>query len=246
MFTDIQFLSLENVDSTNDYAKIKQLKPHANHVNAIIAREQTKGKGRFGKTWLSKKDESILMTLQFEDPQIAYPHQLTQILAFATFLFFKNLDLNTVIKWPNDIFVDDKKIGGILLEKQQDFYLLGIGLNINSTQEFLLAIDQKATSYFAETQRKLFVEEAAKVIAKLFLGHLNTLISSGFHPFYHMINEQALYVGDATLSDHDKLSFGKIIGIDKDGFLLFETHQGIQKIESGSLSLGHLKKPSQE
>lgn len=246
MFTDIQFLSLENVESTNDYAKLHHLIPHANSLLAIIAREQTKGKGRFGKTWHSKKDESLLMTLQFKDPKISHPHQLTQILAFSTFLFFQNLDLTTQIKWPNDIFVDDKKIGGILLEKYQDSYLLGIGLNINSSEDFLSSIDQKATSYFYETTRKLFVDEAAKVIAKIFLGHLNTLISSGFHSFYHMINEQALYTGDAVYTDHNKKTIGKVIGIDKDGFLLFEKGDQIEVIQSGSLSVNLPRKPNQE
>ncbi len=237
MFTDIHFLNLDTVDSTNEFAKKNQDCPHPNVVYAIIARDQTKGKGRFGKNWESKKDASILMTLTFNDQKVTLPHQFTQILAYSACQFFQEIGLNLEMKWPNDLFYNGKKIGGILLEKHLDRYILGIGINCNQKAADLSHIDQKCTSYLLETGRLLFVEEASKVLAKIFLKHLNQLITHGFKPFYHMINEQFLLTGEAIWSEEPKKLFGRIISLDPDGYLIFESDGEKKVLQSGSLAV---------
>jgi BirA family biotin operon repressor/biotin-[acetyl-CoA-carboxylase] ligase len=239
MFTDIQFTILDVVDSTNAFAKRLADIPHANSVHAIIAREQTHGKGRFGKNWTASKDSSILMTLFFQENSLTLPHQFTQILAYTCCIFFKELGLAIEMKWPNDLFIKGKKIGGILLENVDSTWILGVGININQDAKDVQKIDQEASSYFIETTKNLYVEEAAKVIAKIFIGHLNQLISNGFSPFAHQINEQFLLTGDGLWQNEQDSMIGRILGLDKEGFLLFESNSKTHLLQAGSLKLLH-------
>ncbi len=228
---------LDQIDSTNDFAKRSLDFPHANSIQAIIAREQTRGRGRFSKSFISKKDASILMTFRFEAPSISKPHQLTQVLSYTTCLFFKQLNLHCEIKWPNDLFIKGEKLGGILLEKVDSSWILGIGLNINQTHEDLEGIDQKSTSYFIHTKKALFVQEAAMTLAKMFLGQLNQLFSHGFELFSHQINEQFLICQEALWHENGKQLSGQILGLDQDGYLLFESAGTSHLLQSGSITL---------
>jgi BirA family biotin operon repressor/biotin-[acetyl-CoA-carboxylase] ligase len=237
MFTDIQFCILDTVDSTNDYAKKGHNLPDSSSLSVIISRDQTKGKGRFGKTWHAKKDCSISMSIIFQESSVKFAHQFTQILAYSACQFFQELGLNVELKWPNDLFVNGKKMGGILLEKLDDYWILGIGINCNYQANDLAHIDQKCTSYAIEMGNDLLVDEAAKVIAKIFLGHLNQLITHGFSHFHHMLNERFLLRADAIWTDEDVSMQGKIIELDSKGFLLFESLDTQHILQSGSIKI---------
>jgi len=238
MFTDVQLIHLDRVDSTHTTAKEVDITAHANTVFAIIAREQTHGKGRYGKSWLSSRDESLLLTLTFQSALLPHPHQLTQVLAYTAFEFLKNLGLLSCLKWPNDIFIDDKKIGGILMDSSQHRCLVSIGLNINQPLKFFDQVDQKATSFFLETGRKMLPWQAAEVLSRLFVTHLNQWMTLGFNSFYHRINEQALYLGPAEYQQEGGESrSGKVMGLDQHGFLLFDDRGMTLTIKSGSLRI---------
>lgn len=237
MFTDIQFLVLDTVDSTNDYAKKGHNFPDSSNLSVIIARDQTKGKGRFGKTWHAKKDASISMSIIFSEESIKYPHQFTQILAYSACQFFQELGLNVELKWPNDLFVNGKKMGGILLEKADQYWILGIGINCNYKIQDLEHIDQKCTAYSIEMGNELLTYEAAKVIAKIFLGHLNQLITHGFSNFHHLLNERFLLRADAIWSDEEKKMQGRIVELDSKGFLTFECDEIVHILQNGSVKI---------
>ena len=237
IFSDITFVLLEEVDSTNLYAKLHSHLMQDNVILAIIAREQTSGKGRYDKKWISKKDESITMSFLFPLKNYQHPAHLTQILAYSAAELFNEMKLGIKIKWPNDLFVENRKMGGILMETVNDSIILGIGLNINQTVDDLENIDQPSTSFFIETTHNLYVEEAAKVLAKIFLGNLNKLLNSGFAFFKNQINEHFLIKKSALWSNDVHIKQGIILGIDDYGCLIFEEENKKNTYSYGSLNI---------
>ena len=136
----VQKLSiLEKVDSTNNYAMALVQKGEATNGEAVFAKVQTRGKGRRGKTWESQSSENIVLTIntQMQWLPLQQQFQLSIAVALGCFdFFFKYIKENIKIKWPNDIFINDSKAGGILIENVikgnlWQWAVIGIGLNIN-------------------------------------------------------------------------------------------------------------------
>lgn len=143
------------VDSTNEEAK-RGADNGAEHGTVYVADEQTAGKGRRGRSWLSESRENLYFTLLLR-PKLA-PEKvtmLTLVMAYAVAVAVEKVTgLQTSIKWPNDIVVNDKKVCGILsemkLDKQRCAYcVVGVGMNIGQTQ-FPEELQDKATSLQAE------------------------------------------------------------------------------------------------
>jgi BirA family biotin operon repressor/biotin-[acetyl-CoA-carboxylase] ligase len=146
------------LDSTNDWAKQGMDQWDREGITLITAEEQTAGRGRFGKKWLSPPGQNLYATFIFflEESQVELS-QLVQLLAHSTTKMLKDCGFESTIKWPNDILVNSKKIAGILCEivtvpdSETRGIILGIGLNVNMPVESLSLIDQPATSLLAES-----------------------------------------------------------------------------------------------
>lgn len=151
---------LDSVDSTNDYLK-KLGNEGCENGTVVAAREQTKGKGRLGRTWQSKKDDGIAFSVLLR-PNVA-PSEVSAITPLAGLAVCKAIreytKLDCVIKWPNDIIVGRKKLVGILTEMSAEFdaveyVITGIGINVDHTS-FPEEIAFKATSLLLETGRHI-------------------------------------------------------------------------------------------
>lgn len=160
---------LDTVGSTNDYLKELGSKG-AEAGTVIIAREQTAGKGRLGRTWQSEKDDGIAMSilLRPEKPpaEISAITPLTGLAVCRAVNDFCRLDSR--IKWPNDIIVGKKKLVGILTEMSAEFdrveyTVTGIGINVGQTT-FPDEIAHKATSLLLETGRHI---DRNKLVARV-------------------------------------------------------------------------------
>jgi len=139
------FIELSSVDSTNNYA-LAQI--HANLSQAgtcYFAHEQTSGKGQRGKSWSTERGLNIMLSIVLK-PDFLKPFQQFQLsasVAVASHGFFKNYANETLkIKWPNDLYWGNQKLGGILIENiitsksgggNWDWAVVGIGVNINQT-----------------------------------------------------------------------------------------------------------------
>lgn len=151
---------LDSVNSTNDYLK-KLGNEGCENGTVVAAREQTKGKGRLGRTWQSKKDDGIAFSVLLR-PSVA-PNEVSAITPLAGLAVCKAIreytKLDCVIKWPNDIIVGRKKLVGILTEMSAEFdaveyVITGIGINVDHTS-FPEEIAFKATSLLLETGRHI-------------------------------------------------------------------------------------------
>jgi BirA family biotin operon repressor/biotin-[acetyl-CoA-carboxylase] ligase len=136
-----RFIELLNVDSTNNYAMQQLQKGEAQHGNAYFAFEQTAGKGRFKRQWLSARGENIILSVVLDTAALRLSQQfsLNMIAALSVLeLFNKYTTEKNKIKWPNDIYCRDRKAAGILIEnvirgQKWQYAVAGFGVNINQT-----------------------------------------------------------------------------------------------------------------
>lgn len=131
----MSYIELEEVDSTNDYVKRNMDK--LQNLSVVRCNYQTNGRGRNGHNWSSKSNEDLLMSILVKDFKKSQDlHKMTQIVACSVAGLLDRYGIKAKIKWPNDVYVDDLKICGILVEAvyQPDLkgVVVGIGLNVNS------------------------------------------------------------------------------------------------------------------
>ena len=126
---------LERIDSTNEY--IKTHLEELEDFECVFTLNQFKGKGRTGHEWLSEPYKNIAFSLLINDDINIKKYNLISIVSSLVVADYLELlgATNVKIKWPNDVYVNDKKICGILLEGNlPKYFILGIGINVN--QEF--------------------------------------------------------------------------------------------------------------
>ena len=179
---EIIHFHFERLVSTNDWAKeqINTFDPKT--LTVITADKQTKGRGRYGREWISP--EKCNLTASFclfleENGGVPMTHLLVQLL--------EKRGLKPQIKWPNDLLIAGKKIAGILCEtiplSDQFGLIVGIGLNINMDRKALKAITQPATSIFIETGERGDIQETLRELEEHFATSLETYLKEGFAPF---------------------------------------------------------------
>lgn len=156
---DTAFIELQSVDSTNNYARGLIHCQLARHGMAIYAHEQTAGKGQRGKSWITEKNANLIVSIIIQPAPLELTQQfwLSACVAVAVQDFFSAYaGDDTKIKWPNDLYWQDRKAGGMLIESvvrslpgrqagsgpeggnassiaQWDWAIAGIGVNINQT-----------------------------------------------------------------------------------------------------------------
>ncbi len=157
----------EELDSTNSYLK-NLASDEISHGLLCLTDYQTEGRGQYEKNWESKPGRNLTFTLLFKPMVIGRYHVLTLACAMAVVeQVEESTGLDACIKWPNDVYIGDKKAGGLLTEttfsgNKLDRLLIGIGLNINQ-DEFSDTLGDKATSLKLsadrEVDREVFLAE---------------------------------------------------------------------------------------
>jgi BirA family biotin operon repressor/biotin-[acetyl-CoA-carboxylase] ligase len=161
------------------------------HGTVIIAEEQTGGIGRMGRAWVSPSGGIWITIVLKPDLPIDHVFMITMAGSIAVARAIrKEFDLGALIKWPNDIFIGNKKVGGLLLELSADadtihYCLLGIGIDVNvPLQEFSPALQNQITSISAEVgyevDRASFLARLLKEIESRYLllegGEYDTIL----------------------------------------------------------------------
>ena len=148
---DCELFLFEKTDSTNQQALIKVKQGHSLPL-ACFADEQTHGRGRRGKVWVSPPGSSIYMSLAWSfNLPISELGALSLVMGVAVARVLKGAGLEQVgLKWPNDVLVDGKKIAGILIETAQlttktATTIIGIGLNFKLPRDMVEIPDQPWT-----------------------------------------------------------------------------------------------------
>jgi len=139
-----QKIYLGEVDSTNNFAAQLVSDGLCQNGAIVLADYQTQGKGQRGNEWVSNKGENILMSIVYQPEQLKVSEQikLNWGTSLAIISFLDDYGINAKVKWPNDILVENQKIGGILLENHLlnsivNTSIIGIGVNVNQIDFYL-------------------------------------------------------------------------------------------------------------
>ncbi len=238
----LSWIHFPKVDSTNLWVKehAATLPHHA--LTIALSDEQTAGRGQHGKKWVSPPGVNLYATLFFcLEKEFAHLSNLGQICALSCAKVLEGYGFSTQIKWPNDLRLGSRKVGGILTETmrigEEWGVAIGIGLNVNLPEELLMAIDQPATSLFAESGQQWKPEEILSRLVQRFLLDLSTLREKGFSSLAIELQGYLAFLHQAVLFSDGKRSFEAICqGIDETGkLLLLRPNGNVEKVLTGSL-----------
>lgn len=166
----------DTLSSTNDWAKEKLASFTQSELTLVSADVQTKGRGQFGRSWLSQKGNLFASFCFFLDHHLCNPLSHTHVMARTLSNLLVGYGVACEIKIPNDLFVGGKKIGGILCETvpfdKSLGIIIGVGLNINMDLSTLDKIDQPATSLSNELGQTF---EVRPILVELARHFQNTL-----------------------------------------------------------------------
>lgn len=235
----------ETLDSTNRLAR-DLARQGAPEGTLVIAEEQTLGRGRRGRTWLSPGRENLLFSLVVRPP--FPPDQafaLTMILALAAGDGVEAATgLRALIKWPNDLFLGPKKLAGLLTEFSVregviEYVVLGIGLNVNWNPERAREVLYPTTSLLAETGVRTDRNDLLVRVLKRFQDYYGELKSGDPGGVYRQWNERSLILGKEVEVDSGQDTFyGRALRIDQNGALIIrDARGGEQEIVVGDVSL---------
>ena len=234
----------QEIDSTNTQAK-RLAEEGAPHGSVVVAEVQTGGRGRRGRNWVSAGGSGIWFSLLLR-PEIL-PDQASMLTLVAAMAVTKAIrrvtSLDAMIKWPNDVVLEGKKVCGILTElsAQIDFVnhiIVGIGINVRR-QEFPPELEKVATAL--EQERQLHVDRASlleKVLEEFefyYEKYLCTLDVSLFREEYQelLVN----YGRQIQVLDPSGAYEGVARGINERGELLVACDRGLRAVNSGEVSV---------
>lgn len=220
---------LQFVDSTNNYAMRQVHEGMAEHGMAWLAKQQTEGKGQPGKQWETTAGENILMSIVLDMKMISLQQQfhLSAAVASACHAFVNSYaGKNVFIKWTNDIYYNDSKAGGILIENMiqgQAWRWAVVGLGININQVVFPAHLPNPVSLRQITGLHYPVEQMAEELHQKVLFYFQQLTGGNQQPILHYYNH-ALYKRDQSIRIHiDTRSITATLkGITDEGKLLIQ------------------------
>lgn len=194
-------IELDVIDSTNTYAKKHSKQLSKTEITCITAEEQTSGRGRYQRKWISPKGVNIYATFYFTlPPDTLHIISLAQLMAISLANVLIHEGLNPEIKWPNDIRLSGKKLSGILCEMQFHPHIaevfLGIGINVNLDEKSASEIDQPATSLLIETKKAWDKKSLLKKIQQQFVKDLEKFKEEGFSPFHKQFEKLLAFKGE--------------------------------------------------
>ena len=218
------------IDSTNDEAKRIELDKD---FHVIIAEKQTKGRGRLGKKWSSPNSGNIYMTICTENDLSKLPISLiTGLICKKAINKISNKPI-IMLKWPNDILLNNKKIGGILVESEvynkKIRTIIGIGINIKIKKEESWWGDLSEFSIEAKRNELInqilsnFIEKSDKLDFNWMDEWKNSCI--------HM--NKKIKINDGNAFEKEAI----FLDVDKNGNAIVKTDQGRELISSGEISI---------
>jgi BirA family biotin operon repressor/biotin-[acetyl-CoA-carboxylase] ligase len=240
-----QFSYFTELDSTNTRAR-RLAEGGAEEGHVIIAESQIRGRGRLGRRWISPPYANLYFSIILR-PQLppALAPQITLMAAVAlaeTLQFF--VSVRPLIKWPNDILIDGKKLAGILTEvscsrEQVDFVILGVGVNVNfSLEEMPAEIRETATSVCAvrgnSVGREAFLRRLIQDLDRCY-GEIEATgfatLASRWESYFGTRGQRVRI----ELLDHVMVGLAR--GIDQDGALIIEDEDGNrQRVVAGDVT----------
>lgn len=221
---DWTHIHLKEVDSTNTYLKAHCLElPDRTMVSADV---QTAGRGRLGRSWASPPGCNIYVSYLMKNIQDPFRATLVSSLGVIRTLRLFAPSIAFFVKWPNDIYVGDAKLAGVLSEyvpggaSQRGGVIAGMGINMNMTEAQLRMIDRRAVSLRSltgcEYNLKIFLEKLAEQLEQCYISYSRN--SERLFEEWKAENRMIGEVLGFTTSDGNSFD-ARILGINQDGGL---------------------------
>jgi BirA family transcriptional regulator, biotin operon repressor / biotin---[acetyl-CoA-carboxylase] ligase len=211
-------------DSTNERAR-ELAAAGAPHGTLVTADEQRAGRGRQGRVWTAPAQSAVLMSVVLRDVSETLP-------LAAAVAVCEALPVEAQIKWPNDVWIEGRKVAGILVEArpQEGWAVLGIGLNV-TTSDFPAELAPTATS-LALAGAPLSVEDA---LARLLAALTHWLPRPPSEVLAAWRSRDALLGRSVRWEDGGREGVAR--GIDPSGALIVETRAGQVTLDAGEVHL---------
>jgi BirA family biotin operon repressor/biotin-[acetyl-CoA-carboxylase] ligase len=240
-----RLMALEEVDSTQLWVK-RLAQEGAPEGTLVLAELQTAGRGRVDRRWVSPAGANLTFSLLLRpDLPVERVFVITMILALSALDGIRQrTGLKAMIKWPNDLYLDGKKMAGILTEfsvtrGSLDYVIPGIGINVNWCPETGPDLLYPATSLRREAGREIDREDLlASVLLNFETYYLKTL-HQDTEVLYRKWNEQSMVIGrEVRVISGSETMEGKGLRIDRSGALIIQVPSGEEKkVLCGDVSL---------
>ena len=231
---DVEYHFFDSIESTNLFLANRSI---TNKVQLCVTREQTQGKGQHGRCWKSHKDSSIIFSIRRNFPQDCDLNGLSLIvgLAIVKVLEKECLVKGFKIKWPNDIYFENKKLAGILLENQMisgnQSVVIGVGINYSIDQSMKIEIPWIDLAKITQILPDITLLTAEIVNNILVMSeHFNSFGFDGFRSDwdrYDMLQGKKVKYTDLGGSFE-----GEVLGVSSKGALKIFTKNGVKKLYS--------------
>ncbi len=241
----------KTVDSTGNIAR-KTAKAGADEGTTIIAEAQTAGRGRLGRTFLSAKG-GIYMSIVLR-PKISPKDTLfiTVAAAVAAARAIESVcDKKCEIKWVNDIYIQGKKVCGILTEGEfdaagnLDFAILGVGINLFEPKDGFSADIPLAGSVFDKKSKILsknkIKRQTINLFVKEFFAFYENILQKEFMTEYQ--TRSFLTGKKITYTKNEKTYTAEVVGIDNDANLLVKSDNKTEKLSHGEIQIVGMEQP---
>lgn len=229
----MKILKFDEVDSTNNY--MKDNISAFNNYDIVSAKNQTSGRGRRGNTWSSSEGMALFSFLLKPEKKMDIKDytKIPLITGIATLSALKKIEENDYkFKWTNDIYLNNKKLSGILVEKVKNNFVIGIGININNQiskelEEIAISLNGKY-----DIDKVIFnvVEEFSKYYEKFISGNWLEILSEINE--YNLLKNKEIKVKIGETS-----YFGKAFNIAEDGRLEIEMNNQIKYFSAGEIKI---------
>lgn len=235
---------LDKIDSTNSYL-LKLGDEGFPEGTAVVADEQTNGRGRFGRKWEAEPLSNLLFSLLLRPTFLLRDEVFILTFAAAVAVAEALEDVAHIqpeLKWPNDVILDGKKVCGILLESSFDsdklnHVVLGIGMNVNQ-MKFPLDISDKAISLSLFTGKKYDRDEILFAILNSFSSIYEVLRMRDFYSVMKRWRDRSRMFGRRIkLSLASKTFEGICYDITDEGAIVIQTPEDLQKFTAGEITI---------
>ena len=231
---------VSEVDSTNSLAKTLA-QQGAQEGTVVIAETQKRGRGRFERQWESPKGGLYLSIVLRPTTPVEKTSVLPLITALAVSQTMSTFHLTAMIKWPNDVLVNKKKIAGILLESELEgsqisYIVVGIGINLNiDLNQISLELRNRTTSLKQETHSTADIQKFLKIFFQQFQKYYELFSREQYDQLLLEWKHHSDTLGKAVKVVTSQETFeGVAIDIDSSGFLIVKKQNGsLKKIMSG-------------
>ncbi len=232
----------DTLDSTNTEAK--RAAPHEAGVTLYIARTQTAGRGRLGRSFHSPADTGLYMTLAYTtDRPLTEVVGVTAAAAVAGATAIEALtDKRPGIKWVNDLYLEGGKLAGILCETVSagadcTRVLVGVGINL-TTSAFPDGLRAPAVSLFSPAEARRATPGLAGALAGTIARRLLALLEAEPTAVLTDYRARLLFVGETVLCTRGEEQWtGRLCGVDEEFSLLVETDGKVTALSSGEISV---------